>query len=59
LDAEAAVDDFDDAVFEVAPLEAVADFASIGTPPLAGRFAVRDDLRGVFADFDFALLLAI
>ena len=30
-----------------------------GTLLLAGRFTVRDDLRAVFAGFDFDLLVAI
>jgi hypothetical protein len=31
----------------------------VGTLLLTGRFTVRDDLRVVFADFDFDFLVAI
>ena len=51
-------DDFDEAVFEAAP-NAAAGFALAETLLLAGRFAVRDDLRAVFVDFAFVLLVAI
>jgi hypothetical protein len=51
--------DFDNADFEVAALVAVVGFGRAGTPLLAGRFAVRDDLPAVFADFGFDLLVAI
>src|ERR1700719_3445081 len=51
--------DFDDAVFEAAALVAAVDVDRAGTPLLAGRFTLRDDLRAVFADFDFDLLVAI
>jgi hypothetical protein len=50
--------DFDDAVFAAAFVAAPgADRA--GMPLLAARFTGRDDLRAVFADFDFDLLMAI
>jgi len=52
-------DDFDDAVFEAAVLVAVVAVDRAGTPLLAGRFTLRNDLRAVFADFDFDLLVAI
>src|SRR5437879_9234152 len=48
--------DFDDAAFE--PTAAVG-FDRVGTLLLVGCFTVRDDLRTVFADFDFDLLVAI
>jgi hypothetical protein len=51
--------DFDDAAFEAAALVAVVGFGRFGTLLLAGCFAVRDDLRLDFADFDFDLLVAI
>src|SRR3984893_17062675 len=51
--------DFDDAVFEAAALVAAVGFDRVGTLLLAGRFTVRDDLRAVFANFDFDLLVAI
>jgi hypothetical protein len=51
--------DFDDAAFETAALVAVVGFDRIGTLLLAGCLTVRDDLRAVFADFDFDLLVAI
>src|SRR5882672_5847747 len=57
LDDEDAVD-FDDAAFEPAALVAAVGFDRAGTLLLAGRLTVRDDLRAVFADFDFALLVA-
>src|SRR6267142_6518076 len=44
--------DFDDAAREAAALDAAVGFDRAGTLPLV-RFAVRDDLRAVFADFDF------
>src|SRR5437773_1719493 len=50
--------DFDDAAFEAAALVAAVGFDRAGTLFLAGRFTVRDDLRVVFADFDFDLLVA-
>jgi hypothetical protein len=49
--------DFDDAAFEAAALAAAMGFERVGTLLLASYFMVRDDLRGVFADFD--LLVAI
>jgi hypothetical protein len=51
--------DFDDAAFETAALVAAVGFDRIGTLLLAGCLTVRDDLRAVFADFDFDLLVAI
>jgi hypothetical protein len=48
--------DFDDAAFETT---AAVGFDRVGTLLLAGCFTVRDDLRAVFADFDFDLLVAI
>jgi hypothetical protein len=51
--------DFDEAVFEAAALVAAAGFDRAGALLLTGRFVVRDDLRVVFADFDFDLLVAI
>jgi hypothetical protein len=51
--------DFDDAVFVAAVFEAVIGFGPAGRLPLAVRFAVREDLRAVFAGFDFDLLVAI
>jgi hypothetical protein len=51
--------DFDEATFEAAALVGAADFDRAGTPLLATRFAGRDDLRAVVADFDFDLLVAI
>src|SRR6202022_4463486 len=51
--------DFDDAAFETAALVAAVGFDRVGTLLLAGCFTVRDDLRAVFADFDFDLLVAI
>jgi hypothetical protein len=51
--------DFDDAAFEAAALVAAAGFSRVGTRLLAGRFTVRNDLRAVFADFDFDLVVAI
>src|SRR6202158_3567576 len=45
-------DDFDNAVFEWAALVAAEGFGPAGTVLLTGRFAVRDDLRAAFADFD-------
>src|SRR6266436_9695306 len=50
---------FDDAAFEAAALIAAVGFDRAGTLLLAGCFTVRDDLRAVFADFDFDLLMAI
>jgi hypothetical protein len=51
--------DFDDAAFEAAALVEALGFRRVVTLLLPGRFAVRDDLRMVFADFDFDLLVAI
>jgi len=51
--------DFDNGVFEAAELFVAVAFGRAGTPLLAERFAVRDDLRAVFADFDFGFLVAI
>src|SRR6202035_62381 len=50
--------DFDNAAFEAGALVAVG-FGRSGTLFLAGRFAVRDDLCAVFADFDLGLVVAI
>jgi hypothetical protein len=50
--------DFDEAVFAAA-LVAAAGFDRAGTALLAGRFAGRDDLRVVFAGFEFDLVVAI
>jgi len=49
----------DEATFGMTALDAAVDFGRAGTLLLAGRFTVRDDLRAVFADFDFDLLVAI
>src|ERR1700680_4810117 len=51
--------EFDDAVCETAPLVAAVGFDRVGTLLLAGGFPVRDDLRAVFANFDFDLVVAI
>jgi hypothetical protein len=51
--------DFDEAAFEATALVAAVGFDRAGTLLLAGCFTVRDDLRAVFADFDFDLLVAI
>src|ERR1700676_984345 len=51
--------DFDETTFEVAALVVAADFDRAGMPLLATRFALRNDLRAVLADFDFDLLVAI
>src|ERR1700687_1686605 len=51
--------DFDVAAFEAAALVAAVGFGRAGTPVLTGCFAVRDDLRAVFEDFDFDLPVAI
>ena len=51
--------DFDDAAFEAAALVVAVGVDRAGTPLLAGRFTLRDDLRAVFADFDFDRLVAI
>ena len=50
--------DFDEPAFEAAADDAVG-FGRAGTLLLAGRFAVPDVLRAVFADFDLDLLVAI
>jgi hypothetical protein len=50
--------DFDEAVFGTA-LDAAVAFGFAGTLLLAERFAVRDDLSAVFADFAFVLLVAM
>jgi hypothetical protein len=54
-----AAGDFGDAGFVAAVFEAVIRFDPVWRLPLAVRFAVRGDLRVVFADFDFDLLMAI
>jgi hypothetical protein len=51
--------DFDNAVFEGVAVDEAVDFDRGAAPLLAARFAVREDLRAVFADFDFGLLVAI
>src|SRR6266478_8592565 len=51
--------DFDDAACEAAALVAAVNLDRPGTVLLIERFVVRDDLRTVFADFDFDLLVAI
>jgi hypothetical protein len=51
--------DFDDAAFEAAALVVAVGFDRASALLLAGCFAGRDDLRAVFADFDFDLLVAI
>src|SRR5260221_10832913 len=58
LDDEAA-GGFDEAVFEAVALVAAVGFDRAGPLLLAACFTVRDDLRAVFADFDFDLLVAI
>ena len=50
--------DFDNAAFETALVAAVG-FDRVGRLLLTGRFTVRDELRAVFADFDFDLLVGI
>jgi hypothetical protein len=50
--------DFDDAAFEAAALVAAVGFDRACALLLAGCFAGRHDLRAVFADFDFDLVLA-
>jgi hypothetical protein len=50
--------DFDGATFEAALVVAVS-FGRAGVLLVVGRFTVRDNLRAVFADFDFDLLVAI
>src|SRR5258708_17667738 len=51
--------DFDETAFEGTALVAAVCFGRAETLLLAGDFAGRDDLRAVFADFDFDLLVAI
>jgi hypothetical protein len=51
--------DFDIPVFEAAALVAVVGFGRAGRLLLTGCFTVRDDLRAVFTDFGFDLLVAI
>jgi hypothetical protein len=51
--------DFDEPTFEAVASVAAVDFGRAGTLLLAERFALRDDLRAVFADFDFDLVAAI
>jgi hypothetical protein len=50
---------FGGAAFEPLPFDEAAGFDRAGTLLLAGRFDAREDLRDVFADFDFDLLVAI
>jgi hypothetical protein len=47
------------AAFEAAVLVAAVGFGRAGALLLTGRFTLRDDLRAVFADFDFDLLVGI
>jgi len=51
--------DLNDAAVEAAAFDAAVGFIRAATLLLPVRFAVRDDLRMVFADFDFDLLVAI
>jgi hypothetical protein len=51
--------DFNDAAFEGAAFDAAVGFGRGETLLLVVRFAARDDLRAVFADFDFDLRVAI
>src|ERR1700730_8601288 len=51
--------DFDDTAFEVVAVDEAGGFDRTAAPLLAERFAVRDDLRAVFAGFGFDLLMAI
>src|SRR5258708_39566179 len=51
--------DFDDAACEAAALVAAVNLDRSGAVLLMERFVGRDDLRTVFADFDFDLLVAI
>jgi hypothetical protein len=52
--------DFDKAAaFEAAVLVAAVGFGRAGALLLTGRFTLRDDLRAVFANFDFDRLVAI
>jgi hypothetical protein len=53
------VGDFDGAVFEAVALVTAVGFGRAATLLLAGRFAVRDVLRAVFADFNLDFLVAI
>jgi hypothetical protein len=46
-------------IFEAAALVAAVGFGRAVMLLLAGRFAVRDDFRLVFAGFDFDLVVAI
>jgi hypothetical protein len=50
---------FGDAAFEPLAFDEAAGFDRAGTLLVTDRFAVRDDLRVVLADFDFDLLVAI
>jgi hypothetical protein len=51
--------DFDDAAFDTVTSVAAMGFGRAGALLLMGRFTLRDDLRAVFADFDFDRLVAI
>jgi hypothetical protein len=51
--------DFDEAACEAAALVAAVVLDRARTVLLTERLVVRDDLRPVFADFDFDLLVAI
>jgi hypothetical protein len=51
--------DFNEAAFETAALVEAVGFDRGGTLLLATRLTLRDDLRAVFADFDFDLLVVI
>src|ERR1700731_4115698 len=57
LDDEAAAG-FDRAVYEARALVPALGFDRAGPLLLAACFTVRDDLRVIFADFDFDLLVA-
>jgi hypothetical protein len=50
---------FGDAAFAPRSFDEAAGFDRARAPLFADRFVGRDDLRDVFADFDFDLLVAI
>jgi hypothetical protein len=50
---------FGEAAFEPFTFDETAGFSRAGGLLLLDRFAVRDDLRDVFTDLDFGLLVAI
>jgi hypothetical protein len=58
LESEGA-DAFDDVAFEAAVVEEVPGFDRAEPLLFSGRFAMRDDLRTLFADFGFGLLVAM